>query len=588
MLDLKIVGGVIVDGSGAPRRRGDVGVRDGRIVAVGDVPEDARETVDATGRIVVPGFVDVHTHYDAQVFWDPALSPSCFHGVTTVIGGFCGFSIAPLTPEAAEYLAPMLARVEGMPVQTLLSAVPWNWRSFGEYLDTIEGKVGLNAGFFAGHSAIRRVVMGERAVGQKATPEDVEAMKALLGQSLAEGALGFSTSIAVAHFDGDGQPVPSRWADFSEIVALGDVVRDYEGTGLELLPDLDFGPGIPELMTDFSVAGQRAVNWNALGIMGHENARKLADHQLSVSNFARERGGEVIALTVPVSGSIFMNLKSGFVFDSNPGIWAALFRMPVDKRIEAFRDPEIRRQMQAGLDEIPLESFLVFRRQIDRFTVVSVVDESNRKYEGRLVGEIAAEGNRTPLDVMLDIAIADGLVTTFAPATSPSDAETFRLKGEIWLDDRTLIGASDAGAHLDMIDIFSFSTGLLQQGVREHGVITFEEAVYQITDRAARYFGLIDRGLLKAGYHADIVILDEATVGRGPTYFRYDVPGNEPRTYADAIGIEHVFVNGVEVVRHGEHTGKLPGKVLRSGKDTRTVPLDAMHEGRQARLLETA
>src|SRR5262245_2019811 len=193
MLDLKITGGTIVDGSGAERFRGDVGLKDGRIVAVGTVTEEAKETGDATGRIVAPGFIDVHTHYDAQVFWDPKLSPSCYHGVTTVFGGFCGFSIAPLTPDAAGYIMPMLARVEGMPLETLAAAVPWNWQSFGEYLGLLDGKIGINAGFFAGHSPIRRIVMGERAVGEKATSEDIEKMKALLDQSLAEGAMGFST-----------------------------------------------------------------------------------------------------------------------------------------------------------------------------------------------------------------------------------------------------------------------------------------------------------------------------------------------------------------------------------------------------------
>ena len=211
MLDLKITGGTIVDGSGQPGFIGDIGIRDGRIIAMGAVPEDARETVDASGKIVSPGFIDVHTHYDAQVFWDPALSPSCFHGVTTILGGFCGFSIAPMTSDALVYLAPMLARVEGMPLETLQMAVPWNWSSFGEYLDRIEGKVGLNAGFFAGHSAIRRVVMGERAVGEKATAQELSAMEELLGQSLAEGALGFSSTISATHNDGDGNPVPSRW-----------------------------------------------------------------------------------------------------------------------------------------------------------------------------------------------------------------------------------------------------------------------------------------------------------------------------------------------------------------------------------------
>ena len=588
MLDLKITGGTIVDGSGAPRFLGDVGVKDGRIVAVGEVSEDARETVDATGRIVAPGFIDVHTHYDAQVFWDPALSPSCFHGVTTVLGGFCGFSIAPLSKEAAGYLAPMLARVEGMPLETLLMAVPWNWESFGEFLDSFEGKVGLNAGFFAGHSAIRRVVMGERAVGEEATPEELEKMKTLLGESLAGGALGFSTTISVSHNDADGNPVPSRWATHEEIIELGRVVSEHEGTGLEMLPDVDFGPGVKELITDFSIAANRPVNWNALGVDGSEHVRARAARQLAVSDYARERGGEVIALTVPSTPDMFVNFKSGFVLDINPGIWREIFKWPVEERIRRLRDDQaLHQQLKDDLASVDPASMLAFISRIDAFLVRTTVADQNKKYEGRTVAEIAKQGNRHPLDVMLDIVVDDELMTSFTPPTGGDDYDTFALRAKIWRDDRTLIGASDAGAHIDMIDTFAFSTSVLQDGVRKHGVVTLEEAVYQMTDRPARYMGLIDRGLLKPGYHADIVVFDADTVGRGKTYFKFDVPGDQFRTYAEAEGVDHVFVNGVQIVKHGEHTGALPGTVLRSGRDTRTVAIGAMREDRIAEL-ETA
>ena len=252
MLDIKVVGGVIIDGTGSLGFCGSVGIKDGIIVAVGEVEEEAHETLDAGGRIVAPGFIDVHTHYDAQAFWDPTLSPSCYHGVTTIVGGFCGFSIAPITPEAAEYIKPMLARVEGMPLETLNTAVPFDWLSFGEFLSQLDGNIGLNAGFFVGHSTIRRIVMGERAVGEKATADDLEQMKILLDESLTEGGLGFSTTVSASHNDADGKPVPSRWADRDEFIAMARVVEKHEGTGLEMLPDIDFGPGMAELMTDFS------------------------------------------------------------------------------------------------------------------------------------------------------------------------------------------------------------------------------------------------------------------------------------------------------------------------------------------------
>ncbi|MCX7864450.1 MAG: amidohydrolase family protein, partial [Novosphingobium sp.] len=462
MLDLKISGGTIVDGTGRPGFAGDVGVRDGRIVAVGAVSEAARETVDASGLVVSPGFIDVHTHYDAQVFWDPALSPSCFHGVTTVLGGFCGFSVAPLSPQSARYLAPMLARVEGMPLETLEAAVPWDWSSFGEYLDRIEGRIGLNAGFFAGHSAIRRLVMGERAVGEQATPEDLEAMKALLGQCLAEGALGFSTTLAETHNDGDGNPVPSRWASREEMIELARVVRDFEGTGLEMVHGRSIDEELRDLMVEMSLAGGRAINWNALAVVDHPDAMARAEDQLKATDYARERGAEVIALTIPSSIDFYLNFKTGFILDANPGIWREIFKLDCETRKQRFRDPEFRKRMAADVDQVADDAVMAFAARIARFTVVSVASAANRKYEGRLIGDIAAEQGRAPIDVMLDIVLADDLMTIFSPHVGGKDARSYQLRGQLWRDDRTVIGASDAGAHLDMIDTFAFSSVVLE------------------------------------------------------------------------------------------------------------------------------
>lgn len=581
MLDTKIVGGEIVDGTGRATFRGDVGIRDGRIVAVGQVDEPARQTIDAAGRVVAPGFIDAHTHYDAQAFWDPTLSPSCYHGVTTVVGGFCGFSIAPLTPDSAAYLKPMLARVEGMPLQTLEAAVPWNWSSFADFLARLEGRIGLNAGFFVGHSAIRRIVMGARAVGEKATPDDVARMRELLDTSLSEGALGFSTTVSPGHNDGDGNPVPSRWADHSEIIELAGVVRGHEGAGLELLPDLEFGPGMAELLTEASRAAERAVNWNVLAVTSRPDAASEAARKLAVTDFARARDGEVIALTIPGAPGVYMNLFTGVGFDALPGIWRELFKLPVAERIRKFRDPQVRKTMADDAARFPTTSVNAPVARFGEFRVVSIQAEANKPCEGRLVGEIAQEQGREPLEVMLDIAVEDGLKTIFSPNYGGHDRASFELRGALWADDRTLIGGSDAGAHLDQIDTFAFSTELLQNGVRTHGVISLEQAVHAITQRPARYFGLVDRGVLAEGAHADVVVFDPATVGRGPTYMRYDLPGGRDfRLYAEALGIGHVLVNGVEIVRDGAHTGAMPGAVLRGGRDTRTPRLDALrHPG---------
>jgi N-acyl-D-aspartate/D-glutamate deacylase len=531
--------------------------------------------------IVAPGFIDSHTHYDAQAFWDPKLSPSCFHGVTTVVGGFCGFSIAPMTPDAASYIRPMLARVEGMPLETLEMAVPWgSWSSFGEFLERLDGRVGLNIGFFCGHSALRRIAMGERAVGKRATRDEIRKMKLLLAQSLDEGALGFSTTISPTHNDADGNPVPSRWADFAELIELARVVRDFEGTGLELLPDLEFDPEVVELMADFSAAGQRPVNWNALAVTGNdaEAAARRAEKMLHVSDLARERGGEVLALTIPCPPTIYVNLHNGIGFDSMPGLWRTIFRLPLEERVAQFASGDIRLQLLADAALMPMDSPVAYKARFGEYSVVGVHAEQNKSLEGRSVGEIARERGCEPLDALLDIAIDDGLTTTFAPDTGGEQRSAYELRARLWRDDRTLIGASDAGAHLDMIDTFAFSTILLQRGVREHSVVTLEEAVHLITERIARYFGLVDRGLIAAGFNADLVVFDEATVGRGATAMRFDVPGGSGRIYADADGIPHVIVNGVQIVRNGEHTGLLPGRVLRSGVDTKTVAMDALRQ----------
>ena len=584
MLDYKIINGTIVDGTGGAKFRGDVGVKDGRIAAIGKVDGEAHETIDAAGKIVAPGFIDAHTHYDAQIFWDPKLTPSCYHGITTVIGGMCGFSVAPMSAEAAPYLRRMLARVEGMPLQTLEIAVPWGtWSSFGEYLALAEGNVGLNIGFFCGHSALRRVVLGERAVGEKATAEELATMQAMLAQSIEEGALGFSTSVSPGHHDGEGNPVPSRWAEHSEIIALGSVVKNYPGTGLEPLPDIEFGPGMAELLNDFSVAGDRPVNWNVLAINGRADAAEIANFQLSVSDFPREHGGEVLALTVPCTPNLFLNLRSGAGWDTNLGVWREVFKLPHDARKEKFMDPAIRRQLARDAALTPSSSPVLFLAAIGGYIVVSVEHAENKKYEGRKIGEIASEEGREPIDVMLDIALADDLLTTFMPYQGGDDRNSYEIRAKIWRDDRALIGASDAGAHLDMIDTFAFSTTVLEKGVREFAVIELEDAIYRMTGRTARYLGLLERGIIRQGYHADLVVFDAAAIKSSPSYMRFDVPGGAGRIYAEAEGIDAVFVNGVPIVRGGTHTGALPGTVLRSGRDTKTVFPGEMREDRRER-----
>ena len=568
MLDVAIRGGTLVDGSGAPGRRGDLGIRDGRIAAMGDVPEQARQTVDASGRIVAPGFVDIHTHYDAQAFWDGTLSPSPYHGVTTVVGGNCGFSIAPLTPDAGDYLMRMLARVEGMPLESLEQGVPWDWRSFGEYLGRLEGRLAVNAGFMVGHSALRRVVMGERAVGQEASEAELAEMVELLRTSLEEGGLGFSSTVSPTHNDGDGNPVPSRHASREELVALAAAVRSFPGTTLEFLPGVGiFSEDQKRLMTDLSLAARRPLNWNVLAVTA-SNA-DMVEAQLSATDYARERGAEVLALTVPQAMTVRINLRTGFVFDALGG-WAGLFRLPLEARKAKLADPAVRKQLDEGANS-EASGILRALANWSAMRIGETFAAENRSCEGRTVGEIAQERGVAPFDAMLDIAIADDLRTSFTPPTGGEEDADWQARGRVWLDDRSIIGASDAGAHLDMIDTFAVPTRVLGNGVREHGVVSLEEGVRQLSDVPARLYGLRERGRLAQGWHADVVVFDPDTVGCGPSETRFDLPAGAGRLYADASGIGHVLVGGVEIVRDGVHTGALPGRVLRSGRDTDTV-----------------
>ena len=568
MLDVLIRNGRVVDGTGAPARRADVAIRGDRIAALGEVGEDARLVIDAEGRVVCPGFVDVHTHYDAQVFWDGTLSPSLYHGVTSVVGGNCGFSIAPLSPEAGDYLMRMLARVEGMPLESLRAGVPWDWRSFGEYLDRLEGTLAVNAGFMVGHSALRRVVMGERAVGHAATPAELEAMVALLRRSLAEGGLGFSSTVSPTHNDGEGQPVPSRHASRDELIALARAVRDFPGTTLEFLPGVGiFTDEQKSLMADLSLAARRPLNWNVL--VPSAGNEEMVAAQLSATDYARARGAEVVALTVPQALTVRINLRTGFVFDALPG-WAELFRLPVEARKKRLADPVVRKQ----LDERAKSEAAGLLRGLARWELMQIVEAftpETKRWEGRTVGDVARETGRDAFDAMVELALADDLRTSFMPPGGGDRPEDWAARGRVWRDDRAVIGASDAGAHLDMIDSFAVPTQVLCNGVRRHHVIGLEEAVRLLTDVPARLYGLRERGRLAPGWRADAVIFDPEAIACGPTYTRFDLPAGAGRLYADAIGIDRVLVNGVETVRQGRHSGALAGSVLRSGRDTDTV-----------------
>ena len=571
MSDLLIRGGTVVDGSGAPARRADVAVRDGHVVAVGDDAGRATtgaKVIDADGLLVTPGFVDIHTHYDAQLSWDPTASPSPLHGVTTVIGGNCGFSLAPAGAEHSRYLAHMMARVEGMPLAAL-ETLDWSWDSFGDWLGRLEGSVAVNAGFLVGHSAVRRVVMGDDAVGGTATGDQVQEMASVLARSLQEGALGFSTSQAPTHNDGDGRPVPSRAASRSELEALCTVLSAHPGTTLELIvPGClnGFSEDEVDLMATLSLLADRPANWNVLGVSSL-NPGGL-EHQLKASTSAAERGATVVALTLPHTMKIRLSFDPGTILDSLPG-WRETFALPVPERIKALSDPAERARLDAGAKSKEAGIIGALARW-ENLIIDETFAASNAGYEGRSVADVAGETGKDPFDALLDIVIADKLRTGLRPPIGESEAD-WKLRAEVWQDPRTVVGGSDAGAHLDMMCGAIYSTSMLGDGVRARGLLSWEEAIRQLTDVPARLYGLRGRGRLAEGWRADIVVLDPERVGHGPERTRDDLPGGASRLYAEAVGIEHVIVNGEEIARAGAFTGALPGAVLRSGTDTDTV-----------------
>lgn len=571
MLDTVIRGGTIVDGTGQPAFQGDLGIRDGRIVEVGTVTESATRVVQASGLVVSPGFVDPHTHYDAQLFWDPFANPSNTHGVTSVIAGNCGFTLAPLTERDADYLRRMMAQVEGMPLEALETGLPWDWRSFGEYLDRLDGKIGVNAAFLVGHSAIRRTIMGADSVGGKATPQQVEAMIALLHESLAAGGLGLSTSLSFTHMDGDGQPVPSRASDRqAEVIPLARAISEHEGTTLEMITDgclARFSDEEVELMTNMSLQAQRPLNWNLLGIDASDRDRY--HHQLGASKRAAAKGAKVIALTMPINVPNTMSFLTYCALQLLPG-WKNILRLPVPERIEKLRDPSTRTWMMEQAQR-PEAGTLSALARWESYTIGDTFSPLNAGLSGRKVGDLARERGQTPADCLFDVVINDDLQTVLWPGGRGDNAESWQLRAEAWNDEHVLIGGSDAGAHLDRMCGAGYPTQFLGDCLRGRKLVSVERAIQLMSQVPARLFGLRDRGELRAGNHADVVLFDPATVGTGPVHRIEDLPGGSWRLTADPIGVDRVLVNGEETVLAGKTTGRTAGKLMRSGRDTYTV-----------------
>ena len=572
MADFVVKGATILDGTGAPGFVGDVGVRAGRIAFVGSGDEAGLEKIEGSGLMLTPGFIDPHTHYDAQLIWDPSASPSNLHGVTTIIGGNCGFSIAPLGPDDADYIRRMMSVVEGMPLEALEQGIEWDWQSFGEWLARLDGKTAVNAGFLVGHCALRRTVMGGRAVGNEATGEEVDAMSALLRDSIGSGALGLSSSRSFTHSDGDGAPVPSRAASEEELLTLCDVVGEHEGTTLEFITDgclHGFADAEVDLMTRMSLRAGRPLNWNVFTIDSKEPDR--FENQLGAQERAAEQGASVVALTMPTLVGLTMSFLTYSPIHQLPG-WRQVLDLPLAERMAELRKAEVRARLLEG-SRSPEAG--VFARVADfpNFRIGETFSQANEGLTGRLVKDIAAERGAEDFDTLVDVVLEDELRTVLWPDPPDDDAASWELRLRAWENGHTLLGGSDAGAHLDRMCGAPYTTDFLADCLRGRKLWPIEKAVQALTDRPARLFGLRHRGRIAEGHHADLVLFDPEEIGSGRIHERNDLPGSSARLFAESTGVRRVFVNGEAIVVDGRPTEAVPGRILRSGADTSTVRL---------------
>ena len=553
--DIIIRGGTVIDGTGAPGRPADVAVTAGRITGVGsDLDAAGARELDASGQVVSPGFIDIHTHYDAQVFWDPDLTPSSFHGVTTVIAGNCGFSIAPIRPDGVPLLARTLQHVEDMSFDTLSAGVPWgSFETFPQYLDAVAaGGVSLNYGCYVGHTAVRLYVMGEDAYERAATEDEIALMQAVVADAMAGGAAGFASSASPTHNGDSGRPVPSRVADLAELRALLEPVKQAGRGVVALLPGGVF-PNSEVFQLQREVG--RPFTWTALltvkGYPYHEKV--VAEHDAAWSE------GVEVWPQVSCRPLVFqMNLSEPFTLNMRQS-FAALMDKPKAERLAAYRDPAWR---ASAWDDVSGKSGGLPLN----WAQISVAESrSHPELADRPVMAVAEERGCTPLDVMLDVSLDDDLESRFWSVLANDDPDAIA-----WLlpRDNVLLGLADSGAHVSQLCDACFSTDLLGNWVRDRGVMPLERAIHKLTGEPAGVYGLSDRGVVAEGKAADLCVFDPATVGPGPLRRIRDFPADGERLTADApTGMTHTLVNGVPIRVDGapseEGLSSRPGSVLR-------------------------
>jgi N-acyl-D-aspartate/D-glutamate deacylase len=556
--DLVVKNGVIIDGTGLPRYRGDVGVRHGRIVALGRIRERAREVLDADGQVVAPGFIDGHTHMDAQVFWDPLGTCSCWHGVTSVVMGNCGFTLAPCAAEDKALVIRNLQRAEDISPEAMEAGIRWQWTTFPEFLDCLDAQPkGINYGGYLGHSALRTYVMGERAFEQAATEDDLRAMERELRDAIRAGAIGFTTSRSPSHETPDRRPVASRLATWEEIQRLVGVMGDLNAGIFELAGERVEPDALREYhvrLRDLAVATGRPVTW---GLFSRRESPDYWRTYLALLDETAAAGGRMFAQVHSRALSVVLSFKTNLPFDRLP-VWRELRALPLAEQARRLRDPELRQRLVESARERDQRRAIGAEARPASYDWIFVMDTPQGPH--RAVAEVARERGVDPVEAMIDLALEKDLDRFFL---QPIANENQDHALELMKHPRTAVTFSDSGAHVSQIMDASLQTHLLSHWVREKQAFTLEEAVRMLSFDNATHWGFPDRGLIREGMAADLVVFDPDTVAPEMPEVVNDLPAGARRLVQRARGIAATVVNGEILLRDGKPTGALPGQLLR-------------------------
>ncbi len=561
MYDLLIKNGTVVDGTGAPRRHADVAVVGGKIVEIGKITEGAKRTIDASDLVVAPGFIDPHTHYDAQICWDRPITSASWHGVTTVVMGNCGVGIAPCRPEVREIAAWDLVNVEGIPFDVLATGITWDWVSFPEFMNAAQKRgLGINLAFLAPLTPFRHYVMGEESMERAAKPGEIAQIQALLREAVVAGAFGWTTTTILQHVGYKGRPLACRQASREELTAYANMLKELGKGVIELtltksagmLADEEY-----ELLDLLLTESGRPATW--LAIVDRDDKPEAGLDSLRKAEPLIKRGGIPQVNCLPMSNEF--NLHNPFLFGSDSS-WKPAFNQPVAEQMQVYRDPAFRQAFRKEL-----ETPRIFSGNWNLVEVREVHNPALKAIEGKTVVEVARDRGKDPLDTFFDIALEDDLHTEYVIALFNINEERV---AKLITDPRTLIGLSDGGAHVDMHDNAGYCTYLLGTWVRDKQVMTLERAIQRVTAEPADFFGIQGRGRLTVGMAADIVIFDYNTIGPTISPIKHqawhrDLPGGGRRLVWPADkGVRYTVVNGTVLYENQKYTGTLPGQVLRS------------------------